>query len=88
LPWRRAGWPVESADWETLTSACTPDLVHRHVQVRAAAERRRPTSAARIAVAAWIPVSTSTSATPTLIGGPPASPVMLCRPTKPCITAS
>jgi hypothetical protein len=44
----------------------------------------RALSAARIEIAAYMPVQRSTIATPTFIGSPPASPVIAISPHSAC----
>ena len=67
--------PVDSAACATLTSECTPTSKSATSRCAPPRPRSRPTSAARIAAAACAPVSTSTTATPTLSRAGRASPV-------------
>src|ERR671914_621840 len=79
LPWRSGSRPVTSAFWATLTSPASP-LSSSGTSIRAPSP---PCSPARMAAAACRPASTSTSATPTLYGGPLSPPLIQNRAGSP-----
>ena len=84
LPWRPGSEPVTSAPWATFTRLASA-LSIRGTSMWAPSPVRR---AAATAVAACRPVSTSTSATPTLWGSPSGGPVIDISPLSAWATKS
>ena len=88
LPTRAGSVPVTSACWVRLTRLERVELTSETLMFSPRPVTLARISAPRMPTAAFSPVSTSVSATPTLLAGPSAGPVVAIRPLSACTTMS